>query len=109
MIIPNGYLVAKHAGQSGLAPDTGYPLPGQAERGIPVRCQYIPVRHNAQGLVQGEHVTLASYTILIESSQRGAIDSERVELRGDSGGAIGEFSILNMEELRAVQQVKYTV
>lgn len=107
MIIVNGTIEAKHkTGGGGLDPVTGYPKKAEASWGEPIPCQYIPNQHNKLGVVNGEHFTIASYTVLIEEQE---FNAEQIRLKDRTGTLLGEFSIMQVEPLEAVCEIRLTI
>lgn len=107
MIIDNGTIEFKLKRGGGIDPNTGYPIEPTSEWSEPLPCQYIPNNLNNLGRVQGERFTAASYTILIE--QHKLPDSERVRIKDRDGKEVGEFSIISVEPLDAVEQIRIMV
>lgn len=107
MIIPNGHIEIKTKTGGGIDPSTGFPSPAEVSWGAPIPCQMVVSRLNKLGrTTQGEHVTTVSYSILIEDQP---FSAERIRLSGNDGKVIGEFSIISMEPLEAVGQIRITV
>ena len=107
MIIPNGHIECKLKTGGGIDLVTRYPAIPEVSWGEPIPCQYIPARHDFSAVSQGEHYTLASYTILIEERP---FTAERIRLTDHrSGRVIGEYSVRQTEYLDAVCQVRITV
>ncbi len=110
MIIPNGHILLSLAGGGAqVDPATGYAQPETTAWGEPIPCQWRAVRQHSQGVVRGEHFTLARFDILIEADRGGLLDSDRLMLRRADGGEVGEFPIIAVEHLRAVRQLRITV
>lgn len=107
MIIQNGTIEFKTKTAGGIDPETGYPLkPSSVSWGEPVPCQFKAKKMNLLGIVNGEHHTLASYEILIEEQ---AVPSEHVLLKDLTGKKVGEFSIIQVEPLEAVCEIRIWV
>jgi hypothetical protein len=108
MIIVNGTIELKTKTQGGgIDPDTGFPVPfASAAWGDPIPCQYYANRYNNLGRVDGEHFTVASYVVLVDSQ---AIGSEQLRLKDRSGAVVGEFSIIQVEPLDAVQELRILI
>ena len=107
MIIPNGTIEVKRKAGGGIDPETGYPSkPGSVSWGCPILCQYSANERNNLGRVNGEHFTVARYEILIESQPFAA---EQVRLKNLAGDIIGEFSIMEIEPLEAVCELRILV
>lgn len=107
MIIPNGTIQVKRKTAGGIDPATGYPVASTAEWGEPVPCQWAANKFDRLGRVRGEHFTVASFSVLIEWRPLGGV--EQVRLRDLSGRELGEFSIMSVEPLEAVGQLRIMV
>lgn len=105
MIIANGTIEVKCKTGGGLN-QKGYPQKAEATWGTPIPCQYIPNKHNKLGVVSGEHFTVAQYTILIEEQE---FNAEQIRLKDRAGNELGEFSIIQVEPLEAVCEIKLLV
>lgn len=108
MIIANGYIEFKRkVAGGGISPTTGHPIKVDAySYGAPLACQYIANKQDNLGVIQGEHFRVAIYEILIEER---TIDSELLRLSDANGNVIGEYSILSVEPLQAVCEVRILV
>ena len=106
MIIANGTIEVKHKTDGGFDPVTGYPKQSKASWGEPIQCQYMPVKHNKLAKSNGEPVTLATYTVLIEEQD---FNAEQIRLKDRAGNIIGEFSIMQIEPLEAVCEIRIMV
>lgn len=107
MIIQNGTIELKRKTAGGINPSTGYPVASTATWDSPIPCQWLVNNHNNLGRSNDEHFTLAKYIILIE--QTNAVDSEQLRLTNRNGKVLGEYSIISVEQLDAVQQTKIIV
>ncbi len=107
MIIQNGYIESVTLSGGGLDATTGHPTAGTKEYGELIPCQFYAARYNAQAKSNGEPVTSATWTILIESLWD--FDAEVLRLQDMNSQFIGEFSIIRKEPLDAVCQVRITV
>lgn len=107
MIIPNGTIQVKRKTAGGIDPATGYPVAPTAEWGEPVPCQWAANKCDRLGRVNGEHFTVAHFSILIELQHFAGV--EQVRLRDLSGRELGEFSIMSVEPLEAVGQLRIMV
>ena len=109
MIISNGAIEIKSIVSGGIDPETGYPLdPKESSWSEPIPCQLSANKYDKLGISDGEHFTIAQYTILIEElSQPMAI--ERIRLKDLSGNQIGEFSVSQVEPLDAVCELRIIV
>lgn len=109
MIIENGYIEVKTKTGGGIDPTTGYPVPVGFAYGDPIPCQYYPNRVNLQGRTgDGEAYTVLGFTILLDLTQ-GEFNFERIRLSSMSHSMVGEFSVVQVEVLQAVNQIKITV
>ena len=107
MIIQNGTIELKRKTAGGINPSTGFPIVSTAVWGSSVPCQWMVNTHNNLGRTNSEHFTLAKYIILVE--QTNTIDSEQLRLTDRNGSVLGEYSIISVEQLDAVQQIKILV
>ncbi len=105
MIIANGTIEVKSKMGGGLN-KKGYPQKAEATWGEPIPCQYIPNKHNKLGVVNGEHFTVAQYTVLIEEQE---FNAEQIRLKDRTGKDLGEFSIMSVEPLEAVCEIRLLV
>lgn len=106
MIIANGTIEVKLKTGGGLDPVTKFPQKAEATWGEPIPCQYTPNKYNKLGVVNGEHFTIASYTILIEEQE---FNAEQIRLKTLNGDLLGEFSIMQVEPLEAVCEIRLLV
>ena len=105
MIIANGTIEVKRKTGGGLN-QKGYPQKAEATWGEPIPCQYIPNKHNKLGVVNGEHFTVAQYTVLIEEQE---FNAEQIRLKDRTGKDLGEFSIMSVEPLEAVCEIRLLI
>lgn len=105
MIIANGTIEVKSKTVGGLN-KKGYPQKAEATWGEPIPCQYIPNKHNKLGVVNGEHFTVAQYTVLIEEQE---FNAEQIRLKDRTGKELGEFSIMSVEPLEAVCEIRLLI
>lgn len=109
MIIANGTIETKRKTAAGIDPETGYPVrPSDVAWDEPVPCQYAANRYNGLGKVDGEHFTVAAYTILIEDDGR-PFEAEQIRLKDRDGNLVGEYSVMQVEPLDAVCEIKILV
>ena len=106
MIIVNGTIETKVKSAAGINPATGFPNVSQGSWSTPIPCQYIPNAHNNLGIANGEHYVQAKYAILIDLMQ---FSSEQIRLKDMQGNVIGEFSVISVEPLQAVDELKILV
>lgn len=106
MIIQNGTIEVKTKTGGGIDPETGYPVKGEEHWGEPIPCQWIPNRNDMLGRVNGEHFIIAHYVVLIEEQP---FTAEQIRLRTIDGRDLGEFSLMYVEPLDAVCQIRLTM
>lgn len=106
MIIENGTIELKQkTSGGGIDPATGYPKkPVAVSWSDPIPCQYSANKYSNLGRVSGEHFTVAKYSILIEEQPLGS--TEQLRLKDRSGNVVGEFSIIEVEPLEAVCEIR---
>lgn len=111
MIIANGTIAVKQKSSGGgIDPATGFPLKPASSWEKPIPCQFKAVKFSYLGRsAEGSAFTLASYEILIEASDNAPFKGEQIRLVDEYGSALGEFSIVQVEPLRAVCQTKIIV
>ena len=108
MIIRNGYITFLQATGGGLDPVTGHPtVATESEMGSPIPCQFQSVSLNYLAKSNGEAAIKANYTILIENHNE--VLGERLVLKRDDGTAVGTFSVIRIEPLDAVCEIRITV
>lgn len=107
MIIQNGTIEVKQKTGGGIDPATGYPETATVTWGEPVPCQWTANKCDRLGRVNGEHFTVAHFSILIELQHFAGVD--QVRLRDHTGRDMGEFSIMSVEPLEAVGQLRIMV
>lgn len=104
MLIANGTIEIKSKTGGGINLETGYPRkPGAVEWGEPIPCQYSANKYDNLGRVNGEHFTAAQYAALIEERPFAA---EQVRLKNSAGDIVGEFSVIQVEPLEAVCELR---
>lgn len=107
MIIQNGTIEIKEKVVSGLDPATGFPVKAtSATYGKPIPCQYSANQYNQLGRVKNEHFTTAHYVILIEQQP---FTAEQIRLKDMSGNTLGDYSIMSVETLEAVCELRIIV
>lgn len=109
MIIQNGTIELKQkTSGGGIDPVTGYPAkPASVSWGDPIPCQYSANKYSNLGRVSGEHFTAAEYSVLIEEQPLG--DTEQLRLKDRKGNVVGEFSIIQVEPLEAVCEIRILI
>ena len=104
MIIANGTIEIKEKDVRGVDPATGHPLePTGEEWGAPIECQYSATKYNNLGKTNGEHYTVATYAVLIDEQP---FSAEQVRLKDRNGNVLGEFSVMQVEPLEAVSELR---
>lgn len=106
MIIQNGTIETKQKAAGGIDLTTGHAVKSVSAWNDPIPCQYIPNSHNFLGVSSGQHYTQASYTVLIEEQP---FTAEQIRLKDMDGNTVGEYSILSIEPLQAVCEIKIIV
>ena len=107
MIIQNGTIEVKQKTGGGINPETGYPnKPVSTAWGNPIPCQYSANKYNKLGKYNCEHFTVAQYIVLIEEQP---CDAEQIRLKNLNGKVIGEFSIMEVEPLDAVCELRILI
>lgn len=108
MIIENGTIELKQkTGGGGIDPTTGYPVkPPSVGWSDPIPCQYSANKYNNLGRVNGEHFKTAEYSVLIEEQP---FDTEQVRLKDRLGNLVGEFSVIQVEPLEAVCELRILI
>jgi len=107
MIIRNGTVQFVTLENGGLD-DNGYPTPPSKTYGEGVPCQYMPAKRDLQARANEEAVRELGFTILLEMSVH-LRPTEMLRLSDRFGREIGEYSVISIEPLDAVQQVKILV
>ena len=109
MIIPNGTIELKTKTAGGIDPVTGFPIkPSDVSWSAPIDCQYSVNKYDKLGKVNGEHFIVAQYSILIEDQLLGEFEQLRLT-DSKSGNSLGEFSVMQVEPLEAVCELKILV
>lgn len=105
MIIPNGTIEIKQKTCGGIDPETGYPKrSSDVVWGEPIPCQTLTNKYNALALSkEGNPIISASYAVLIDEQP---FEGEQVRLKDRQGKVIGEFSIIQIETLEAVCEIR---
>ena len=106
MIICNGHirLITKSGG--GIDPETGFVIKTTRSWGSPIECQYRANEYNNKGKTDGNTFVVAKYEILVERQE---ISSEQIQLSDKSGNILGEYSVVSIDQLDAVDKTKITV
>ncbi|MCE8584881.1 hypothetical protein K0E99_17605 [Bacteroides fragilis] len=107
MIIENGTIETKAKTVGKIDPKTGYPSkPSDVSWSDPIPCQYSANKYNKLGRVSGEHFIRAEYSVLIEEQP---FDAEQIRLKDLNGNVVGEFSVISVEPLTAVCEIRILV
>ena len=108
MIIENGTIELKQKTiGGGIDKTTGYPLkPASVSWGDPIPCQYIAKKYSNLCMVGGEHFKTAEYSVLIEEQP---FDAEQIRLKDLNGNVVGEFSVISVEPLTAVCEIRILI
>lgn len=106
MIIQNGTIETKIKTGGGIDPLTGHPIKSGFSWSEPIACQYMPNTHDNRGRANGEHYTIASYTVLIEEQP---FTAEQIRLKDMDGNTIGEYSVMSVQQLEAVNEIQILV
>lgn len=107
MIIPNGTIRIKQKTAGGIDPRTGHPRrPTEEAFDAPIPCQYVAELYNALGVSEGERFTAMSYSVLIDERPFAA---EQIRLSDAEGRRVGDFSVLRVERLAAVCQIRIRI
>ena len=108
MIIQNGTIEVKQKRGGGIDPETGHAVESESPWGCPLPCQYVPLTHDKRAITNGEHYTLATYTVYVEE-QPFCVRGEQVRLRDCCGHVIGEYSVASVDYLTAVCETRLIV
>lgn len=110
MIIVNGTIRFKRKAGGGLDSATGYPIAPTTSWSDALDCQFVPTSQNLQAKSQGEPTARRGYAIYIEGYERCVFGiGEQIALYDRDGHAVGEYSILSVTPLRAVDQTRLDV
>lgn len=108
MIIQNGNIEFKNKTAGGIDPTTGYPQKPSASWGEMIPCQYVPKQINLQTRSGGNAKVTSSYEVYL-TMPLPVEATEQIRLTDMSGNVVGEYSLIAMQELVAVQEIKITV
>lgn len=107
MIIENGHIAMATKVGGGIDPVTRHPIVPTLTWGEAIPCQYGAQTQNLQAEKSDDtHYELVSYWILVEAQP---IEGEQVRLSDANGDVVGEFSIIKVEPLDAVDLVRIIV
>ena len=107
MTIQNGTIEVKGKTGGGIDPETGYAKNPTFSWSDPIPCQWTANNYDKLGRVNGEHFTVAHFSVLIEEQPFEGV--EQVRLKDLAGKELGEFSIMQIEPLEAVCQLRILV
>lgn len=110
MIIENGTIEFKKKIPGKIDPETGHPSKAtEVEWSDPIPCQFTPVnRHLLMKTPEGERITKATYTVLIEMQPLPEL--EQLLLKNLRGESLGKFSLIAPPEmLEAVCEIKILI
>lgn len=107
MIIQNGNISFKHKTGGGLDND-GYPVAPSITWSDPIPCQYVPKTLNLQSTEGGNAYIKQGYSVYVNFDPN-LILTEQLRLTTLKGAKIGEFSVISVEDLRAVGQTVITI
>lgn len=108
MIIQNGNIEFKIKTAGGIDPVTGYPQKPSVRWSDKIPCQYVPKQIDLQARSGGNAKATSCYEVYITMPL--PVDAtEQIRLTDMSGNVVGEYSMLSMQELVAVQEVKIIV
>lgn len=107
MIIQNGNISFKYKTGGGLD-DDGYPVAPSITWSDPIPCQFVPKTLNLQAAESGNTYIKQGYSVYI-NSDLSLIPTEQLRLTTLTGVEIGEFSVISVQELRAVGQTVITI
>lgn len=110
MIIANGTIEVKRKSVGAPVDEvTGFPVaPAEVTWEAPMPCQWSANKRNFLGKSVGGDFVSAQYSILIEKGGA-AFDAEQIRLSDGYGNVIGELSVIDIEELPAVNQIRIMV
>jgi hypothetical protein len=113
MIIVNGHIRRKVKSGGGIDATTGFPTAPTSDWGEPIPCQYVPTSQNLQATATGEATAVRHYAIFIEGYDgREGCDycvKEQILLHDQCCHEIGEYSIISVTPLLAVDQTRIDV
>lgn len=109
MIIENGVISIKLKAGKGIDPVTHNPVRTTEEWGKVIPCQWSVNKCDMLAVVNNEHFVKASYIILIEQPLDVAFRGRQLELFSTDYGSLGKFSIISIEPLDAVGQVRILI
>jgi hypothetical protein len=105
VILVNGYIKPKIKTGGGFDGD-GNPIPSGSTWGDPIPCRHKTNRNSFKGKSNGNTFIVAAYEIYIEPQP---FATEQIQLFNEDDTKIGEYSIMWVEDLDAVEAIKITV
>jgi len=113
VIIVNGHIRRKSKAGGGIDDTTGFPITATSTWGDPIPCQYVPTQQNLQGTATNEATAIRHYAIFLEGydGREGCelCVKEQIQLHDQCCHLIGEFSIISVTPLLAVDQTRIDV
>nr|DAT24315.1 MAG TPA: hypothetical protein [Bacteriophage sp.] len=107
MIIENGTIRVKSKAQCYIDRDTGFVESCEKSTwSKPIPCQYEIASYNSLAKSDNMPYTEKHYTILIEMR---SFKGEQISLFDAFGNSLGEFSIIQIKPLTAVDEIQITV
>lgn len=102
----NGYILLKTKVGGGINPETGYPTAPLITWSERIPCYYKANNYNQLGVTNGMAFTSASYQILILQQP---VESEVLKLYNNRGDELGEYPIMQVEEVEVKGRTKIMV
>lgn len=109
MIIENGTIRIKAKAGGGIDPVTHNPVKATEAWGEAVPCQWSVNKRDNLGVANGEHFSVASYIVLIDMVLEPPFRGQQLELVSRDYGSLGRYSIISVEPLDAVGQVRILI
>lgn len=109
MIIENGTIRVKAKTPGGIDPVTHNPVKPTEAWGEPVPCQWSVSKRDNLGVFNGEHFSVATYIVLIDRVLEPPFRGQQLELVSRDFGSLGRYSIVSVEPLDAVGQVRILI
>ncbi len=105
MIIVNGTIELKQkTATEPINPETGHPRkPTEESWGTPIPCQYFATKYSNLAKANGEAYRQSEFTVLIEEQ---SFTAEQLRLKDRDGNTVGEFSVIQVEPLEAVCELR---
>lgn len=108
MIIANGTIELKQkTATTPIDAETGHPKkPTQVSWGDPIPCQFFATKYSNLAKANGEPFRQSEFTVLIEEQ---SITGEQLRLKDRDGNTVGEYSIIQVEPLEAVCELRILI